>query len=404
MALTNAGYVKRDNETIKSEIIKELELNNTEFLNLPADIQNNLIDSAIPIIMQFENIAAEVLNGYGTEYANDYIFLNIANSLGLTKNNEVKAQVELKFEGTPGTYIPENTEVEGFKTSESLTLNTSGVGFVIAYSDNDTYVEAENLTQINSIINDNLKVTNPEASIKKQDEETIGQLRERVRVILRSSRKGAIEYAFSKIKGIEGVNPQLVKFRYLNFNYETKENNIDILKNVNGIEAIVGGGDANQIAGVLFDSFLETAKLISYPSNNETNRKIETFIKYFNNDILITFTRPKNLNLNFKIIFTFKSLLVSSASLEGFIVDKFTNLINEWQLGTELNKYTLDMFLIDLLNEKGIKTQQIIKMQYIININDELINFDTEGFLECIQHDTYLTLNSLTIETNTTLS
>lgn len=398
MGLTAQGYEKRQPSDIKEVIIKELQNAGSPFLELPADIQNNLIDSAIPIMLQFENIAAEIINGYGPDYANDYIWLNLANSLGLTRKSKVKASVELKFTGTPGTYIPKDTEVGAFKTDESITLDSTGTALVQAYSESDVFAEAETLTDINATIADDLKVTNPEASIEALGEESIADLRQRSKTILRSSRKGGIDYALARLKAVKGVNPQLIKFRFLDYNYQVSAEETNVLKNVRGIEAIVGGGDANQIAGVLFDSFLETAKLISQPSNNEVDRTINSIVRYYGSELPISFTRPKNLPLKFHMTFTFRGAIVTSTSAEGVIKQPFTDFINNRQLGAPLNKNTLDMFIFSKFAEHGIDTTGFVNIKYAISKGEETIEFDSEGFITEIKHDCYLTLAGLQIE------
>lgn len=398
MGLTAQGYEKRQPSEIKEVIIKELQNAGSPFLELPADIQNNLIDSAIPIMLQFENIAAEIINGYGPDYANDYIWLNLANSLGLTRKSKVKASVELKFTGEPGTYIPKDTEVGAFKTDESITLDSTGTALVQAYSESDVFAEAETLTDINATIADDLEVTNPEASIEALEEESVADLRQRVKTILRSSRKGAIDYALARLKAVKGVNPQLIKFRFLDYNYQVSAEETNVLKNVRGIEAIVGGGDANQIAGVLFDSFLETAKLISQPSNNEVDRTINSIVRYYGSELPISFTRPKNLPLKFRMIFTFRGVIITSTSAEGVIKQPFTDFINNRQLGAPLNKNTLDMFIFSKFAEHGIGTTGFVNIKYAISKGEETIEFDSEGFITEIKHDCYLTLAGLQIE------
>ena len=398
MGLTAQGYEKRQPSDIKDVIIKELQNAGSPFLELPADIQNNLIDSAIPIMLQFENIAAEIINGYGPDYANDYIWINLANSLGLTRKAKVKASVELKFTGTPGTYIPKDTEVGAFKTDESITLDSTGTALVQAYSEDDVFAEAETLTDINATIADDLEVTNPEASIEALGEESIADLRQRSKTILRSSRKGGIDYALVRLKAVKGVNPQLIKFRFLDYNYQVGIEDTTVLKNVQGIEAIVGGGDANQIAGVLLDSFLETAKLISQPSNNETDRTINSIVRYYGSELPIAFTRPKNLPLKFRMTFTFRGVIVTSTSAEGIIKQPFTDFINNRQLGAPLNKNTLDMFIFSKFAEHGIDTTGFVNIKYAISKGEDTIEFDSEGFITEIKHDCYLTLAGLQIE------
>lgn len=399
MALTKEGYKKRTPEEIKEALINDLKEIDASFLEQPADIQNNLLDSSVVPLLQFENIAAEILNGFGPEYANDFIWLNLANSLNLTKKSRLKAQVELKFTGLPGTYIPVDTTVGAFTTESSVVLGSTGEAFVIATTEEDIIAEPNTLTEIDEFIDENLSVTNPNASISETPAEDISELRNRARVILRSARKGSYSYAMARLNSIKGVNARLLKFRELDYNIkETGPDGETILRNVQGIEAIVGGGDPYEVAGVLKDSFLETKKLISEPSNGEESRSVNINIKYFKNTIPVAFTRPKNLNLSVKIGIQLKNNILTQTSAEGLLMEPFENYINSLELGESINKLTFDKLILDELIKHDIQPRDIIGFNYKILIGENILNWNGENFLDEVKWDCYLTLGGLGVE------
>lgn len=399
MALTKEGYKKRTPGEIKEALINDLKEINASFLEQPADIQNNLLDSSVVPLLQFENVAAEILNGFGPEYANDFIWINLANSLNLTKKSRVKAQVELKFMGVPGTYIPVGTSVSVFTTESSVVLGSTGEAFVLATTEENIFAEPNTLTEIDEFIDENLSVTNPNASIVETPAEDIAELRNRARIILRSARKGSYDYAIARLNGIKGVNARLLKFRELDYNIkETGPDGETVLRNVQGIEAIVGGGDPYEVAGVLKDSFLETKKLISEPSNGEESRSVNINIKYFRNTIPVAFTRPKNLNLSIKIGIQLKNNILTQTSAEGLLMEPFENYINSLELGESINKLTFDKLILDELIKHDIQPRDIIGFNYKILMGENILNWNGENFLDEVKWDCYLTLGGLGVE------
>lgn len=398
MPLTKLGYEKRDPASLKEEMKNMLAEQGTAFFDAPADVQNMMLDTAIVPLLQFENLVADMVNCYGLDYANDAVWLNIANTLGLVKKQASRASVDLKFTGAPGTFIPANTKVGDFKTEESLTLNSTGVGVVTAFSDDADLAPAHTLTEIASIVAAGLQVTNPEASILANEEESIESLRERARAILRSPRKGGYDYAFARLAAIEGVQPNRIRFKPVDFSYEMHKEGQTFIQQVRGIEAVVGGGEVSDVATALFESFLETAKLLSLPSNNEEDRSVFYTIKYFGSDIPIVFTRPKLLDMELKLILTFKSLTISGDSLDGMIRNSIASFINDRDLGAPLNKNALDAFIYNRLSAGNIDIANLVRLDYEIKLNKEKIEFSSNGFLEEVKDDCYLNLSGFGIE------
>lgn len=395
--LTSAGYIKRDAETIKNQMVQKLQNSGVDFLNLPADIQNNLLDTAVVPIMEMENIVSDLITAYSPNYANDFIWNILATTMGLKRKKEYKASVELSFTGNPGVYIPEGTQVNSYETSKSVVIGTSGSVIVTAYSDIEEEAAANTLTQLNTIIDDSVKVTNIQASIPYISNETTEQMKWRAQAMLRNPRKGSYDFAKAKLEAVEGVNPRLIQFIETTITEKVVENGIDVQYAQKGIEAIIGGGTQEEVAVALFESFVETAKLISQPSNGETARTNEYVIDYFGSPLTIKWTRPKLISLDLVVTLKFKDVTLTGESFVTMLTDPLTNFINTRLLGVPFNKSSVDGFIFDILVDKGFDLDRLISLQYDVQANGADAQWNADNYLEVVQHDCYTELSGLVV-------
>ena len=163
------------------------------------------------------------------------------------------------------------------------------------------------------------------------------------------------------------------------------------------IHSIIGGGNSNEVAKVLFTCFLETQKLVSLPSNNETERSVNVVIKYFNSNVNIAYTIPKELKIDINVYLMLSNLNYSPSLIYGFINETIINYINNLQVGTQLNKLTLSGLILPQLNINNISNNQITYLDYTFTLNGINANINSSGFIENINIDNYLTLNSLNV-------
>lgn len=408
MPLDVNGYIKRTPSEIKDELVRDLQNNSPAWVSAVAGVQDNILDAAIPAIMQFENLMAEMINSYAPGNANDFMWEQLATSLNLQRQKQFQSQVELEFKGPKGLIVPSGTSVSDeddsftFEIEESGVIDSTGVVRLTGYSDSEDVVDPERLTKINQVISEELSVTNPAASLKYIPEETLDQLKERAQMKLRNPRKGAFDYAMYKLLSVQGVDRRLVQFRIIDYNTKVLENEIEIIKNIRGIEAVVGGGEAAEVALALFESFVETQKLLSQPSNNETVRSVAYTLTFAGSPIIINFTRPKLLNLEIELSATFQNVSVTGESLDGMIRGYLTNYVNNKRVGTSFNKNTLDKIIMNLIGEGGIDSENIVKLDYELKINKEDISFGATGYIEEIEYDCYLVLTALTCKISNT--
>lgn len=405
MGLTQNGYVKSTVTELKDRLIEEVRQNVPDFSKQPADLQNNLIDTSIADILQYEDMMSTLFNAYSPAFANKEIFRKFAESVGLRAKTAFKAQVVLTFKGKFGDLIPQNTIVTPkgkddvqFLTANAAILSTTGEASIIAYSETEEQFQPGEITNIKSILTDGITVTNKAASLKYIPEETEEQLMRRAQAKMRSARLGGKLYATSLLNSVEGVDPRLVAFYNRNFEQVIDETKFF----VKGIEAVIGGGQDEDVALALYKSFLETQKLISAPSNNEKNRTTQVTIYVNNNPEEILFTRPKLIEVGLKLFLTFSSSLSSPIALQNLTIDTVTNYINSLQVGIPISQYALIEQIIPLLTDAGIPAYTLtsIKFQYFTNDNAQLRDFSVNGFVPEIEKDCYAVLIDYTVEIN----
>lgn len=396
MPITSNGYVKRTPEEIKKSIISRIESKGLKFRELPADIQNNIIDTAVYSLVEYENLAAETINSYAPGFANAFMWQALAGSLNIDKLSEVKSQVRLEFRAAPNTYIPEGVKVGAFETSQSLTINSTGVGYVIAYSNTDEIAEPNTLTKIDTILPEGISVTNPEASLKRLEAESDEKLKYRAQSILRSPRKGAFDYCRWRLSGVKGVNPQYIQFRRAKRTTQVEVEGTQMLKEFQGIEIVVGGGDDADVAGCIFDSFLETANLFSEPTDGDKKRTINFEINYNGSLIPVVWTRPKLLQLDLEITFAFSTINISVDALQGLLSEKLVLYFNSLQVGAKVNKNAINQLILNILKEDGDIDAALVKtIDYSIKINGLVVNFDVNNEIPEVKFDTYINVKNL---------
>lgn len=397
MALTSQGFVKRTAAEIKEDIVNSLRQTIPEFMEQDADLQNNLIDTSIEALLQYENQMAALFNAYSPAFANDDLFNKFAESLGLRLRQEFKAQAMLTFTGKFGDFIPKNTictDEKGtveFVTQDNAVCDTTGTANVLALSETEEVYEAGAINAIKTILSSNMSVTNKVDTLKYIPAETSAELKARSQAKLRSVRQGGKMYAESVLKGIEGVDRRLVAF-YDKTIQITHESNQFYLK---GIEAVIGGGSDEEVAKALYLSFLETQKLISNPSNNEAaTRKKSITLYIYNNPVEVQFTRPKLLEIGIEMNIAFTSAISTPTALQNLTQDAVTKYINSLQVGTSINKYGLIEIVMPLLTGAGMPsyTFKDIGFKYKLGKAGQYQAFNANGFINEIDFDCYVSL------------
>lgn len=380
MPLTSQGYQIRQPSAIKEDLVKYMLTQNPSFDEFSADIQNNLLDTAVPIILQFENLIAELCNCYAPAYSNDFIWESLASTLGLTYRNEVKGQVSLQFKGETGTYIPEETEVGAFKTTRAVTIGTTGVVNVTATTDSEVEAEANTLTEINGNL-EGVTVTNPSPSIAYTPQETPEELKKRAQAILRNPRIGSVDYAVGELKKIDGVVERLISVGWVQT--DTQQ----------GIELVIGGGDDYEIANTLVGAFLNLERLFSVPSDNETDRTTKLNITYCGSTLDVQWTRPKHIQLLLKVNLTFRGVTVYEGKMKELMLERLEKYINNRKVGLPLNQNTLNSVLYEVLEIQGVDRMYLESAEWLAE-NEEAnqLTWDAYNYLECMKKDCYATL------------
>lgn len=400
MPLTMQGYVKQTADELSSKLEARLSQNVPSWKKTTADVQSNILAAIIPGLLEYENIATEMINCYQPGYANDFFWNIFAENLNLNRRAKFRAQVMLLFSGDEGVIIPRNTIVSDDSGNEFEVLNTTIIPktkqvYVNAYSDTESIVAANSLTTIKQVFNSSVSVTNPSSSFASIPEDTTAILKLKTQERIRSARNGSIDLAHSRLLEIEGVNPRLIKFNLVNYNVIEMQNEHQVFKEIQGIECIVGGGEPSAIALALFTSFLETKKLRSNPSNNETERTAEYNLKYLGTTIPIKWTMPKEVALQISISIGFVGVSITSDALNLAIKDALANYIESKQVGTPFSSRMLDSIIYEQLNNVAIPPDSMFALTYEIWANNVKTAFNTQGFLDEIKEDCYVTLAAL---------
>lgn len=396
MAVTLEGYVKSSVDELKQRLESRLLQNVPNWQKTTADVQSNILDAFVTGLLEYENIAADIISAYSPDYANDFFWNIFADNLNLNRRAKFKSQVLLLFSGPKDTIIPRNTTVSDgsneFKTEETAVIPLTGEIYVSAYSEDEISVPANSLTSIVEIFNADVTVTNPSASLPAIPEDSTEVLRTKTQAKLRSSKNGSIALAHSRLLEIEGVNPRLIKFKLINYNVKETVGETEVFKEIQGIEAIVGGGDPSEVALTLFTSFLETKKLRSEPSDNDANRTIECTLKYFNTPILVKWTSPKEVPLQITTNIGFTSVTLSSEAFTLTVKNALMEYIDTLQVGSPFSSRMLDTIIYDELKKVAIEPSMIFELNYKILIDSTQVTFNSQGFLDEIKDDCYVTL------------
>lgn len=408
--LTRYGYEARTYDEIKADLINKIKLQGRDFETLPAEIQNNLIDCSLQIILEFEALINDCLNSFSLNNQNDFIFNLLAESVGIKKKGAEVGSADIQFKGAPLSLIPAQTKITTkdksatFITSEALLLNEAGVGIVKAYADTQKIYAQNQITELETILKDTLNVsaTNLQQSVANIAEETQAEYKARAQAINRTSWLGGMAFALSKIKGLQGVDSRLVNGRVT----EIKKSVDNKEYFINGIEIIVGGGNQNDIALILYKSFFDTSRLLSNPSNNEADRTISLNISTISGAQTIVFTRPKSLQLDLKFIFEFVGSYFSKEDLYNALYKPINSLIQSISVGERLGEAQFNELIYSEFKAIGLSAQAIRKIttQYALDTpegtkTDDITfkGLDNENKIP-LNFDNYLTLNNLIIE------
>lgn len=395
MPLTQNGYIKRTASEIKQDLIDRLRLTIPDFTEQPADLQNDILDTSIEGILQYEDLLSTLFNAYSPSFSNEDLFKKFAESVGLRQRYSFSAQVTLTFTGKYGDFVPKGTIVtsEGgaeFITTENVVISTTSTANVLALSETEEIFQPGEINILKSVITEGISVTNLSASLKYIPTETAKELTARAQAKLRSARTGGKLYATQLLKGLPGVDSRLISF----YNRESEQVINQQTMYVKGIEAVVGGGKDEVVALALYKSFLETAKLISLPSGQESSRTKEVVLYIYNNPVPIVFTRPKLLEIGLEMNINFSSALSTPLALQGITQDAVTAYINSLNVGIKVSKFALINITMPLLVDAGIPAHTIKSFEFRYKIGEAgaYVNFSSDGFIPEVEHDCYCTL------------
>lgn len=381
---TEKGFVKRSPAEIKEALSKWLIENSFGFTNQTADIQNNILDTFVPCILEMENLTADIANGYAPGYANQFMWEILAQNNGLEYKDESKSSVVLKFSGEAGTYIPANTKTNGdFVTENSVILDTTGNAYVTAYSTSDEEYQANTITEIMTSVPNGVTVTNPTSSTPAQPATTDDELKLNAQRKFRNALISNEDYCTMKLLELKGTSERLINYR------------ITGDTNRNTIECVIGGGDVNEVANVLFNSFVKPSDFNSTPSDNDSNRTVTQRVKFFSGEFEIKWTLPKELKIAINLSLSLTSTNLSADTFKQYLEEKLSAEINSRKLGTPLNIATLNKIMYDGLVYHNVDITDVSRADWSISDDKgKALSFDKNDMLNDVYFDVYTTLSS----------
>lgn len=397
MPLEATGYVKRTALEIQEALIEKLQQVCPEFQHQPADIQSNLLDAAVQPLMEYENLMAECINSFAPGAGSEFIFRQLASAMGLIPKSEKKATVLLTFTGPIGTIIPQDCKVSDgnghtFSTVEAIILPLNGSKSVEATADTLDLLAAGTLTNILTSVPQGVQCTNQSQSEAYTDEETFAELKARAQARIRSARFGGVDYATSLLASVEGVEPRQIAF----FSKEVDSSQAG--KRVQGIEAVVGGGDIYEVAYALARSFLETQKLVSVPSGlGDQGRTIVVPITYASCTREVRFTRPTRVGIALTLFIGFRNAVISDTALMNLVKQDYIDYVNAKQVGSLLTKYELTAILLEKMQENSIDIKEVSLIDWSAAIDGTVGNWTAQGYLQGVEHDMYMECDSFII-------
>lgn len=135
-----------------------------------------------------------------------------------------------------------------------------------------------------------------------------------------------------------------------------------------GIESVVGGGDEYEVALALYQSFFETQKLMSNPSNEETDRRKKVQLGLYNNTFPIVFTRPKLLELNLKFEIAMLNKSMSALAIKKSTQSYLEKSINALKVGKDVTINQLNQFIMPGLADIDVQPVEIKSMNWKYDI------------------------------------
>lgn len=395
------GYKERTFEEIRAEIVDETNQLIPELKLLDNTLVSNLIDVSSVILKQQEGLIKYLFNGISYPSTSDVYFDLVSRDYGVSRHPSAEASCDIKVTGTPGYIINSGTQFSNasnsviFYTTDAYVINSIGecvmnclsnslkedINKILLNDINKPVIPNTNITKV-----ENITVPTPSVEIESLNNFKV-RIQERVRNIIQGSPEGLL----SQLKAIDGVNPLLV-------NLNIGEQEISGVR-YNGVEAIVSGGDPNDIAKVLLDYCgLNSKVLVSNPSGSEVNRTVTQTIKTGSSNIPVKFTRPKILNFELTIKPKFKDFIVTNEQLEVSMTDNIISIFNNLSITEPVNKTFIIETFVDELANYGIKYSNIVSVDFEYKIDGVPGSLDPNEFIPEKLPDTWLKITSFNIE------
>lgn len=331
--ITKAGLQPQTPAVLNANILADVGSTNPGYTaNLPGILIEDIASTDTAALVQCDSARVETVNSLNPLYANDFLFTQLGNMLGVPEGLASNTSVFVVFSGLPGQVI-----AKGFVVSDGSfqyvvqdggacdSTGTSPQLFALATIAGSWAVPTGSVVNLvtQPPTGFPLTVTNPEPGAPGTDSETSAQYRARITQANLAASQGMARYLKTLLGMVPNVQSRLIAVQQTGTSWRV----------------IVGGGDPYLVAYAIWQALFDTSNVVGSSLTVEgiTAAKpavVETFLNSGfspGQDIAIAGVLPSGYNGSFAIIATptentfslgkrFAAVNIASGSWAGGIV------------------------------------------------------------------------------------
>lgn len=335
--ITKAGLQQQAPAILLAQLIAGVAATNPGYTaNLPGILIEDISSTDTGALIQCDSARVETVNSLNPLFANDFVFTQIGNMLGVPQGLSGNTSTFVIFSGLPGQVIQ-----KGFIVSDGSfqyqVIDGGAIGsddqsqqlFVLATQPGTWAVPEGTVTTLvtQPPTGFPLTVFNPEAGLPGTDSETSAQYRARVVQANLAASQGMARFLRTLLGNVPGVQQRLIAVQQSGTNWRI----------------IVGGGDPYLVAYAIWQALFDTANLIGSilevaDASQADPALISTFLNHGflpDQNIIIAGIDPDDYNGSFAVIDTptektfhigtrFAAVNVASGSWSGGTVTLIT--------------------------------------------------------------------------------
>lgn len=355
--ITEKGFNKKSFNDLKSDLENNLRSTDSFGADIDFSDQDPLYQFSVPILntlAELWEVAEQNFYNASPKYAEGIPLRNRGKVIGISGKQAHKSATLERFTGAPGTSIPTGFKVKTstgiiYETLETKLIAQTGyidlnIAAINPGKDGDTPANTINVIVTPIIGLDS--VTNPNASIGGQDQETDIEFRDRYQESTANGAGSTVDAIKANVLPVTGVTDAIVT--------ENDENTTVNGIPGNSIFTLVNGGTDIDVAAAIFAKKPAGIKSFGTTTVNVTDSQGVTHP--------ISFSRPTQVNTWFKIDITTDS---------NFPVDGNTQIINAVKAYIDSIKLGEDIIIYKVIT--------IISNLNLSGLNDMAVTLSTDG-------------------------